>query len=127
MAKHVYLEVSDSVYEQAEALAQATQRPIEVILSEQLEESLTPFFQSDDHLVLAAQDEAYHRLHSTLVETYLGDFVAIHQGIVVDHDPNETALIERMEENYPNATVLIRKVTGHLPRIINMPSFRLIR
>jgi hypothetical protein len=110
MTKLVSLEVSDTVYQQAEALAQTTHRSVEELLAERLEGTFDPFFRSDDHLELIAQDDVYHRLHPTLIPNYLGKFVAISEGELLDFDADETILIERIEENYPDTTVLIRQV-----------------
>lgn len=53
---------------------------------------------------------AFERLHPTLVEPYLGHYVAIFKGDLVDHDPNPEALLMRVRERYPNEIVLRRLV-----------------
>lgn len=62
----------------------------------------------------ATMDEeirAYVRLHPTLLADIPGDYAAIHQGQIVDHDEDQLALLARIEEKYPGIPVLIRQVT----------------
>ena len=53
---------------------------------------------------------AYRSIHSELVDRYLGQYVAICDGKLVDHDPDPLLLLERIRRNYPNQVVLRRKV-----------------
>lgn len=43
---------------------------------------------------------AYEKQHPILKQTYLGQWVAIHQGQLVDHDPDEPSLYRRIRANY---------------------------
>lgn len=70
---------------------------------------------------------AFEKLHTTLVERYLGEYVAIHQGQVIDHDNNQIALVDRVECTYPNTVVLIRQVQQQLPPPLIIRSPRLVR
>lgn len=54
--------------------------------------------------------EAYRKLHSELVEQYLGQYVAICDGQLVDQDPDPVFLLTRIRSNFPNQIVLRRKV-----------------
>lgn len=53
---------------------------------------------------------AFERLHPTLVELYLGHYVAVFKGDLVDHDTNPEALLMRIRGRYPNEIVLRRLV-----------------
>jgi len=53
---------------------------------------------------------AYRVMHSELVDRYLGQYVAIYAGKLVDYDPDPLLLLERIRRNYPNEVVLRRKV-----------------
>jgi hypothetical protein len=70
---------------------------------------------------------AFEKLHPMLVEHYLGEFVAVHQGQVVDHDNDQIALVDRVESAYPDKVVLIRKVQEQLPPPLVFRSPRLER
>ncbi len=53
---------------------------------------------------------AYRSMHRELVERYWGQYVAICDGKLVDHDPDPLALLARIRNDYPEQIVLRRKV-----------------
>lgn len=53
---------------------------------------------------------AYCAMHGELIEKYLGQYVAITDGKLVDHDSDPLLLLERIRKSYPNQVVLRRKV-----------------
>lgn len=62
----------------------------------------------------AAMDQeikAFVRLHPTLLAEIPGEYAAIYQGELVDHDADQLALLARIEEKYSDIPVLIRQVT----------------
>lgn len=70
---------------------------------------------------------AFEKLHATLVRDYFGEYVAIHQGQVIDHDRDQMNLVDRVENSCPNKVVLIRQVQAKLPPPLIMRSPRLVR
>lgn len=54
--------------------------------------------------------EAYQSMHSELVKQYEGQFVAICDAQLVDHDADPVALLQRVRATYPGQVVLRRKV-----------------
>lgn len=54
--------------------------------------------------------EAFRALHPQLVKQYMGKYVAIYQGAVVDDDHDPVALLKRINQKYPDKVVLRRKV-----------------
>ena len=61
---------------------------------------------------------AYQALHSRLVKHYLGHYVAIYQGKLVDHHTDPIALLQRIRAKYPGQVVLRRKVEAVAEREI---------
>jgi hypothetical protein len=53
---------------------------------------------------------AYKAMHSELVKDYLGQYVAICNGQLVDHDRDPMALLERVRNRYLEQVVLRRNV-----------------
>jgi hypothetical protein len=49
-------------------------------------------------------------MHSELVRQFLGQYVAIYQGQVIDHDVDPVALHQRISTRYGGKVVLSRKV-----------------
>ncbi|HEY7067567.1 MAG TPA: DUF5678 domain-containing protein [Chloroflexota bacterium] len=55
--------------------------------------------------------EAYTRLHCGLRDKFLGQWVAIHDGQLVDHDADSGALYHRIRAKFGRTAVLIRRVS----------------
>jgi hypothetical protein len=53
---------------------------------------------------------AYRQMHLQLWAHYAGQYVAIYQGELVDHDADELALLHRVEANYGDEVVLLKQV-----------------
>ncbi len=92
-----------------------------------LEDSGSVYYKNPTRDVMKREIEAYHQLHTALVATHLGEFVAIFQGQVVDHDEDPVALHQRVKTNFPEKIVLSRKVTVEPEPIVHMRSPRLER
>ena len=73
------------------------------------------------------EQSAYTAMKDKLVEQYLGQYVAIFHGQVVDHDADEVTLIRRVKQRFPGETVHVRQVTNEPERILHFRSPRLIR
>lgn len=56
---------------------------------------------------LAQERQTFERLHPQLKQTYLGQFVAIHQGRLVDADPDQRTLYIRVHRRYPHTIIAI--------------------
>jgi len=68
--------------------------------------------------------DAYKNMHASLVKTYLGQFVAIYNGQLVDHDPDKNVLFLRIKERFPNQIVLQRQVLADPDPILHFRSPR---
>jgi len=77
--------------------------------------------------VMEYEVNAFEQMHFDLVSRFLGDYVAIYQGQVVDSDSDQLTLIERIDLRYPDQVVLIRQVQQQLPPPLNFRSPRLER
>ena len=86
MSTQVVLSVPDDIYEQVEKLAVTTQRDIADVLLETITHTFSPFPVDPNRSVMNQNVETYGALHTELVMTYLGQYVAICEGQLVDHD-----------------------------------------
>lgn len=59
---------------------------------------------------------AYESQHGALLTQYPGQYIALYQGKVIDHDPDQLNLLARIDQQYPAISVLIRKVERTLPK-----------
>jgi hypothetical protein len=60
---------------------------------------------------MKAETEAFAQMHDQLVTNYLGHYVAIHNGEVVDHDPDLPTLRHRIRQRFERLPILLREVT----------------
>ncbi len=54
---------------------------------------------------------AFEKMHPELKKSYLGEWVAVHQQALVDHDKDVPALYRRIRAKYGRTSVLIRQVS----------------
>lgn len=73
------------------------------------------------------EEAAYEAMHPELMAQYAGEYVAIYQGQLIDHDQDETALLRRLDAQYPDDVVLMKKVRPLPEPMLHNVSFRLIR
>src|SRR5437867_2195313 len=54
---------------------------------------------------------AYERMHPALTRDYLGQWVAVHDEQLIDHDADVSALYQRVRARHGRTSVLIRQVS----------------
>lgn len=59
---------------------------------------------------ISVEQRAYERQHHEIVERYLGRYIAMRQGMIVDSDTDKTALTRRIRKQFGNESVLIKLV-----------------
>lgn len=126
MKKRITLTIPEAIYEQATSIADSTQQPVDKVFEDALEQVFSPFPLHEKHSQMAQEVEAYKAMHSRLIETYLGKYVAVFNGKVIDHDKDVVALSLRINEKLPDEVVLIRRVELASERILNMRSPRFL-
>ncbi len=73
------------------------------------------------------QVAAFEAIEEELRQQYLDQYVAFHEGELVDHDADHTQLVRRINARYPEQIVLIRQVTDKEPAPIRLGSPRLVQ
>lgn len=106
----VLLQVPDEIYHQANRIAVRTRRDVADILLETITRSFAPLPVDDNRLAMNQNVEAFIALHVELVKHYLGQYVAICEGQLVDHDLDPVVLLQRIRTRFPGQVVLRRKV-----------------
>lgn len=114
MNTQILLTVPNDIYYQVEKLAATTQRDVADVLLETITRSFSPFPADPNRAIMNQNVQAYKSMHAELVKQYRGQYVAIHDGQLVDHDPDPVTLLQRVRKNYPNQVILRRKV-GTVP------------
>lgn len=67
---------------------------------------------------IRTEAEAFERQRASLLATYRGEYVAMHQGQVIDHDPDLRTLHLRVFAQLGHAPVLLKQVTQEPAREI---------
>ncbi len=75
---------------------------------------------------LAAEERAYCKKRAHLLKRYPGQFVALYQGRVVGHGPNDEDLARQMFEKFGDAPFLIQRVEKE-PTVYEVPSPEVVR
>jgi hypothetical protein len=60
---------------------------------------------------MQAENQAFEQMHSKLVTQYLGQYVAIHNCELIDHDTDLMALRKRIRQRFGRMPILLRQVT----------------
>lgn len=94
---------------------------------ELLEDAVRAYLRGLERDKIKAEATAYRKLHSELVKQYLGRYVAIHDGNVVDHDEDFQELHRRIRQRFGRQPVLLRQVATEPERVLVMRSPRLER
>lgn len=68
------------------------------------------YFQRKDEEKIDQEIEAYKAMLPELLQRLPGDWVAIHDQQLVDHDTDYLALIQRVRDRYGNTAILIEQV-----------------
>lgn len=110
MGKQILLTIPDDIFQRAERLAHQTDQDMDEVVAESLVMSLPVLEERLPDPEVQVEAEAFRRLHPILWQNYPGEYAAIFQGQLVDHDPDLNALYERIEERYPDVFVLVRPV-----------------
>lgn len=79
----------------------------------------------EQDIAMTREIAAYETQHAALLAAYENQYVALYQGQVVDHDVEKRALRSRLDQMYPDTTILVRKVEAALPKPIYVRSPRL--
>ncbi|MDJ0756604.1 MAG: hypothetical protein QNJ45_23925 [Ardenticatenaceae bacterium] len=123
------IKIPDILYERAKHLAAARRQPVEELLADALDliEKDAASLLDEAEKRMDREEAAFAAQLSNLRQMYLNEFVAIFGGEVVDHDPDEGALLQRIDIRYPNQIVLLKQVIAQPRPIFQMRSPRLIK
>lgn len=115
MTQNINVTLSDQAYRRIKRWAKARQLDLGDAIADFLVENLPdsdvlviPHATADPHI--EREKAAYLRLHPQLKAQYAGEYVAIYNGQLVDHDADYGALFERIDDRYPDTFVWLTRV-----------------
>ncbi len=94
---------------------------------ELLETAVRTYLRQLEREKIQAEAEAFHSMHAELAGKYLGQYVAIHSGKVVDHDEDFQSLHSRIRQRFGRQPVLLRRVEAEPERVLVFRSPQLER
>ena len=128
MGTQVTLTLPDSLYKQVEIAAQRASRPIaDVLVDVVIDAFTTTVYEHPQRGQMEQEQAAYARRRKELLLKYEGQYIAMHGGVVVDHDPDVSTLTQRIDDRYSlDEVVHIRLVTREPDRVLRSRSLRFV-
>jgi len=123
MAKEHTVLISEQVLAELAPIAEREDKEI----SELVNEALRRYLWEVRERKIDREMEAYRAMHAELKRRFLGEYVAIHNGKLIDHDTDRRALSRRVRQKYGNVAVLITPVEDKPERELLMLSPRFER
>ena len=93
--------------------------------NELLNKALRNYRRQLEEAKIEAEKRQFLAQHSQLKQTYLGQFIAMRDGQVVDHDQDFETLHRRIRQKYGREAILIRQVEPEPDRPLIMRSPRI--
>ena len=122
MSLELNITLSTQTYERLKLYARAQNQNVAEAVADYLEENpptLSPTAETKSLRALRREKEAFLALYPALRDEYKGQFVAIYQGQLIDHDVNYSHLYERLHTLYPNQIMWISQIQeSALPDIV---------
>ena len=125
MTKQVTLDLPDAVYEHMKQVATADSRSFAEILSDAIVQAKPTLYVHPQRSAMQNEKAAFLAMHARLLDENEGQYVAMFQGQLIDHDQDVLALAERIERDYSGDVVLITKVVDQADRVLQFRSPRL--
>ena len=79
-------------------------------ISDLVNEALRQYLWEARERKIDREMKAYRAMHTELKQRFFGQYVAIHDGALVDHDADRRALSRRVRQKYGSVAVLITPV-----------------
>jgi len=105
MTEHRVL-IPDQMFTELTPIAEQENKEI----SELVNEALRQYLWEAKERKIDREMEAYRTMHIELKQRFLGKYVAIHNGELVDHDADRHVLSRRVRQEYRSVAVLITPV-----------------
>lgn len=107
--------VAPEMYERIEAEADEKQADTEQIAND----AFKLYFWEQNRKKISYESNEYQKQHSEIKKEYFGQFIAMHQGQIVDHDADFQNLNERIRKRFGYTAVLITNVEEEPYTILN--------
>ncbi len=89
------------------------------------EKAIRQYLRREAEKKIAEEEAAFRGQHSQLLTQYGGQYVAMHNGQIIDSDRDELALFVRVRQQYPLVGILIKHVASEVDEVWQIRSPRL--
>lgn len=113
--------IEPKLYKRVEEAASDQKVNVDEILNEAIRYYL---WELDRHKI-SEESKLYRQRHTELKANYLGQYIAMHDGQVVDHDPDFHTLRQRVRQQLPGVPVMITLVEDIAERPLVRRGFRM--
>lgn len=113
--------IKPTLYQRAEKIAREQSAGIADVLNTALQH----YFWELDRCKVAEESAHYRYQHKELKKDYLGQYIAMHNGEVVDHDKDFERLRVRIHHRLPDVAVMITLVTEEATPTLERRGFRI--
>jgi hypothetical protein len=79
-------------------------------MGEQTEQEAFGFYVSPDRSAMQREETAFQAMAPQLLAQYENEYVAVYQGEVIDHDPDQGDLVRRLDQTHSDTVVLVEKI-----------------
>jgi hypothetical protein len=126
MSEQITITVSSKVYQRIVEQAQQNRKNVSELVNDVVANAFVENTPTENPArdKMVQEIEAYKKMHPRLVKKHLGQFVAIHNGKLVDRDSDKEALFLRVKEKFPNQIVLQRQVLENPDPVLHFRSPR---
>lgn len=108
MIEQITISIPQNLYRRAHELANRRNQPVNEVLEAAIALAEAELLRTAVQETTMGQEEAaYQAMYAELAAQHNGEFVAIYQGQLIDHDLDELALLRRLDAQYPDEVVLI--------------------
>lgn len=125
MGRTVTVTLPESLYTQFEGWAQVARRPVADLLLDAARQVLPQAHINPKRPLMQQQVAAFDAMREKLLAQFAGEFVALKEGRVVDHDTDQLALAERVSQQHATEVVLIKQVLPDSPSVLHFRSPRM--
>jgi len=112
--------IEPELYQRVEIAASEQETSVDEMLANAARDYLWEL----DRQKISRESEAYLQMHADLKEHFLGQHVAIHNGVVVDHDLDLQALYKRIRQRFGCTAVMMTLVEEEPMRVLVRRGFR---
>ena len=105
--------VEPELYKRVEAAAEQQQTSVDAMFTEAVKRYLWDLARQK----VAAESRLYRQQHAALKERYLGQYIAMHEGQVIDADADYQTLYQPVRSNFGGEAVMITLV-GETPETV---------